>query len=67
MASNKDWTGSLRDIFVCIGATGHGLEEREPNDYYATEPRAVELLLEVERFAPTIWECAVGGGIWRKS
>lgn len=45
-----------------MGATGHALEERETHDYYATEPRAVELLLEKEKFSPFIWECACGEG-----
>ena len=34
----------------------------EPNDFYATEPKAVELLLEKESFTNTIWEPAVGQG-----
>lgn len=32
------------------------------NDYYATEPRAVELLLNEETFSNEIWECACGEG-----
>lgn len=32
------------------------------NDYYATEPKAVELLLEQETFTDSIWECACGEG-----
>jgi hypothetical protein len=36
--------------------------DAEPNDYYATEPRAVELLLEQERFSELIWEPACGEG-----
>lgn len=36
--------------------------EREPNDYYATEPNAVELLLEQETFTPYVWEPACGEG-----
>ena len=31
-------------------------------DSYATEPRAMELLLAEEHFAPVIWECACGEG-----
>lgn len=37
-------------------------ENAEENDYYATEPKAVELLLEKERFSPTILEPACGEG-----
>ena len=35
---------------------------REPNDYYATDPRAAKMLLEVENFSPVIWEPACGEG-----
>ena len=34
----------------------------ELNDYYATEPKAIELLLEQETFAEKIWEPACGEG-----
>lgn len=36
--------------------------EREINDFYATEPKATELLLEVEPELNNIWECACGQG-----
>lgn len=49
-------------IFTTLGASNHALEEREQNDYYATDPKAVELLLELEQFAPVIWEPACGEG-----
>lgn len=37
-------------------------EEAEEHDYYATEPRAIELLLEKEKFSKNIWEPACGEG-----
>ena len=49
-------------IFTTLGASNHTLEEREQHDYYATDPKAVELLLELEPFAPVIWEPACGEG-----
>jgi hypothetical protein len=58
----KDWTGNAKSIFVCNGASNHSEDERQNEDYYATEPRALEILLEVEEFSPYIWECACGGG-----
>lgn len=58
----QDWTGNAKSVFTTMGAAGHALEERETHDYYATEPRAVELLLEKEKFSPFIWECACGEG-----
>lgn len=59
---NKDWTGDRNSIFKTLGSSAHGSYERQSEDYYATEPRAVELLLEQEEFAPHIWECASGEG-----
>lgn len=35
---------------------------REQNDYYATEPKAMRLLLERETFNKNVWECACGEG-----
>ena len=58
----KDWTGNNKSIYTTLGASNHALGERAEHDYYATEPRAVELLLEQEKFAPVIWECACGEG-----
>lgn len=49
-------------MFVCNGASNHSDGERQVDDYYATEPKATELLLGVEKFNHTIWECACGGG-----
>lgn len=56
----KDWTGNSKSIYTTLGASNHTDKVREINDYYATEPKAAELLLKVEDFAPNIWECACG-------
>lgn len=45
-----------------IGASNHTDHDRVPHDYYATDPKAVEMLLELEQFAPVIWEPACGEG-----
>lgn len=58
----KDWTGNQNSIFKTLGASNHAEGERQQHDYYATEPKAVELLLEQERFIPYVWECACGEG-----
>lgn len=58
---SKDWTCNNKSIYTCLGATNHSEEEREINDYYATEPQAIQLLLNEERFNENIWECAAGG------
>lgn len=62
MIELKDWTGNYNSIYKAIGASNHTKEEREANDYYATEPKAIEMLLEKEQFFPYVWECACGGG-----
>ena len=49
-------------IFTTIGASNHSEKERQKEDYYATDPKAVELLLENETFNHSIWECACGEG-----
>ena len=59
---NKDWTGNSRSAHATLGARNYALNERETNDYYATEPKALELLLELETFSPNVWECARGEG-----
>lgn len=58
----KDWTGNARSAHAILGARNYAQNEREVNDYYATEPKAVELLLEQETFGPKIWEPACGEG-----
>lgn len=59
---NKDWAGNSNSIYKTLGASNHTDKQRENNDYYATEPKAMKLLLEKERFFPIIWECACGEG-----
>jgi len=60
--SRKNWTGNRRSTFVTLGASSHTEEEREVNDYYATEPKAAKLLMELEPLCQDIWECACGEG-----
>ena len=58
----KDWTGNKPATFVTLGASNHSKLEREENDYYATEPKAVELLLEKEKFSRIVLEPSCGEG-----
>lgn len=58
----NDWTGNAKSIYTTLGASNHTESEREVNDFYATDPRAMELLLDMEQFSPKIWECACGVG-----
>lgn len=58
----QDWSGNKQSIFTTLGASNHVDHERAEYDYYATEPKAMELLLAEEIFSPTVWECACGEG-----
>lgn len=60
--AEKDWTGNSNSIYKTLGASNHTDKEREENDFYATESKAAELLLNLETFSKNIWECACGGG-----
>ena len=63
----KDWTGNKKATFVQLGASNHTEKEREKNDYYATDPKALEIFLnkikqdDIE-LHKKIWECACGQG-----
>ncbi len=58
----KDWRGNGNSLWKTIGASNHTDKERERDDYYATDPVAVDKLLTVEQPNKRIWECACGGG-----
>ena len=60
--ADKDWTGNAVSAYSVLGASNHSKQIRQSDDYYATEPRAMELLLAEENFSKDIWECACGGG-----
>ena len=59
---SKDWVGNSNSIYKTLGASNHTDKERQSEDFYATEPRAAKLLLELEDFNENIWECACGEG-----
>ena len=61
---SKDWIENKDGYVVTNGFSNNSSHDREQNDYYATEPKAVRLLLEVEEFdkKKEIWECACGQG-----
>lgn len=63
----KDWVGNKKSTFVTLGASNHSEGEREVNDFYATDPMALEIFLDaLERdgikLHKHIWECACGMG-----
>ena len=61
MTNELDWRSSKNANISVLGASNHSKTERETNDYYATDPRAVELLLEKESFSQVL-EPACGEG-----
>lgn len=51
-----------KNIFSPLGASNHSKGERQSEDYYATDPKAVRLLLRLESFQPKILEPMCGEG-----
>ena len=43
----KDWTGNRKSMFVTLGASNHTDKVRESNDFYATDPIAIDKLVKV--------------------
>ena len=60
--TEKDWTGNKKTTFVTLGASNHTNHERAEHDYYATEPKAADLICEVEQFEGGISENCCGEG-----
>ena len=72
--NKKDWTGSHQSAFKQLGASNHCKDKREENDFYATDPVAIDWLLKYEEFDTAIWEPACvdseteffNGNEWKK-
>lgn len=60
--TKKDWNGNSKSVFTPLASSHHSEGEREINDYYATDPAAARMLLELESFNHSIWEPACGEG-----
>ena len=59
----KNWVGNANSIYKTLGASNHTDKIRQKNDYYATEPKAIDLLLELESFNKKY----MGMCLWRRS
>lgn len=73
---SKDWKGNSNSLFAAIAAhRGGGKSMRQEDDFYATDPKALEMLLDhysewlskelnrCQQWEPLyIWECAAGNG-----
>lgn len=63
----KDWIENKKTTFVTLGASNHSEKDREENDYYATDPKSLEIFLNKLKqdgieLHKKIWECACGEG-----
>jgi len=63
----KDWIGNKKTLGVTLGSSSHTNHERISNDFYATYPNTVKLLLtklgqDGIFLNENIWENAVGEG-----
>ena len=56
----RDWTGNKNSIYKTLGASNHTDKERQNEDYYATDPIAIDKLVKVVKLPRYIWECACG-------
>lgn len=59
---NKDWIGNKKSVWATLGASNHSDKERASHDYYATDPKAVEMLEQAFPLHRKIWEPACGAG-----
>ena len=51
-ATAFDWTGNQTSIFSTLAASNHSKTERQADDYYATDPIAVEKAIGKRTFQP---------------
>lgn len=58
----KDWTGNKKSTWATLGASNHTDKEREEWDYYATDPKALDLLSPVFPIHHKVYEPSCGEG-----
>lgn len=58
----KNWTGNSKSVHSTLGSSSHSETERQIDDYYATDPTAIDELFRLEGFHNKIWEPACGEG-----
>jgi len=51
-----------RNLYMTLGASNHTDKERQEDDFYATDPIAIDVLCSVEKFEGKIWENSAGSG-----
>lgn len=63
---NKDWSVNHKSLWVIIGASNHSRGERQKDDFYATEPSAIDRLVAKYDIPHRVWEPACGSGCLSK-
>ena len=58
----KDWTGNKKTVFSILGATNHSVSDREEQDFYATDPAVLDLLIKKYEIPHVVLEPACGTG-----
>lgn len=60
----REWTGNSKSVFATLASSSHCAKERQNEDYYATDPKAIDLLINEcgVKFNNDIWECSCGEG-----
>lgn len=58
----KDWDGNKNSLYITLGASNHTENERQEDDFYATDPIAIDKLLKVTSLPHNVWECSCGQG-----
>ena len=46
----KDWTGNSKAAIAGTAPSNHSKKTREQDDFYATDPKAVEALIKLETY-----------------
>ena len=62
MSEEKDWTGNRNSVWKTLGASNHTDKEREQHDFYATDSRAIDLLVSKIDLPKQVFEPACGAG-----
>lgn len=58
----KDWSGNEKSVWMALGASNHTDKERESTDFYATNPRALELFVPYVKLHHKVYEPSCGTG-----
>lgn len=62
MEKTKDWTGNKKTVFSIMGASNHSGNDRQSEDFYATDPSVLDLLSKKYEIPDVVLEPACGEG-----